>query len=409
MCLHALADGELRNVNIKCITAWVLACASQLSLAQDRVADSWDSIRDEINEITISDQTVGWGLMAMRDGLVFGDAYGGWQDLETQSPVNQNTIFHWASVTKTLTAVALMNFVNKGAVDLDAPIQNFLPSVRDIHNPYGDTQDISLRLLITHTSGFRAPTFPWKGEGDWVPHEPKRWSQVESMMPYTEIEFPPGERYGYSNLGLSMLGRVIEIESGEDYETFMMKAVLMPLAMNESYFDVSPAYLRSRRAAGYVVQEGSPVQVQDADFDTGATVANGGLSAPISDIAKWLNFLLNQGDQTNYQHILPRQVLNTMWVPNKATTDDTVDERMGMSFFVISHQDPRTSGTHAFIGHTGGQRGFAVFIYFHPETNTGVIFASNSVNLDKDRRDGALVKVRQVVFDRLFPLLMSAP
>src|ERR1051326_1115279 len=109
------------------------------------------------------------------------------------------------------------------------------------------------------------------------------------MMPYTEILFPPGSKYSYSNPGIIFLGRVIEKLSGDDFEVYVDKNVLKPLGMTHSYFDVSPYHLVADRSNNYEVEAGK-VTANGLDFDTGITVSNGGLNAPITDMAKTVAF-----------------------------------------------------------------------------------------------------------------------
>src|SRR5690606_14417797 len=107
--------------------------------------------------------------------------------------------------------------------------------------------------LLSHSSGLRAPTFPWRGDNDWAPHEPAEWSQVAAMMPYTQVEFEPGSKASYSNLATSMMGRVIEVVTGDTIEVYMTKNIFMPLGMTRSYFDITPYYLIGARSNNYYV------------------------------------------------------------------------------------------------------------------------------------------------------------
>ncbi len=93
-------------------------------------------------------------------------------------------------------------------------------------------EEITIRHLLSHSSGFRGSTWPWGGGEAWHPHEPTRWEQLVAMMPYTEILFPPGSRYAYSNPGIVFLGQVIERLSGEEWEVYVEKNILRPLGMH---------------------------------------------------------------------------------------------------------------------------------------------------------------------------------
>jgi CubicO group peptidase (beta-lactamase class C family) len=74
---------------------------------------------------------------------------------------------------------------------LDDPAIKYLPELKAVHNPFGDMGDITIRQLLNHTAGFRNSTFPYKNGKDWQPFEPRKYSQVEAMLPFTEILFKP--------------------------------------------------------------------------------------------------------------------------------------------------------------------------------------------------------------------------
>jgi CubicO group peptidase (beta-lactamase class C family) len=149
---------------------------------------------------------VGSSLMFVRNGAVTVKASVGYQDLEKKRPVDEETIYHWASITKTLTGVAIMQLRDRGHFALDDPAVKYLPELRQVHNPFGDISQVTIRQLMSHSAGFRAGTWPWGGDQPWQPFEPTRWDQVVAMFPYTEILFKPGSKYSYSNPGVIFWG-----------------------------------------------------------------------------------------------------------------------------------------------------------------------------------------------------------
>src|SRR5690554_3319733 len=307
---------------------------------------------------------VGSSLYFVNQGDVVHAEHYGFADVATDRRVDEDTIYHWASITKTLTAVAAMQLVERGQLSLDESVADYLPEIKSVHNPFGPMDEITVGHLITHSSGFRGSTFPWGSGKAWYPHEPAEWSQVAAMMPYTEILFKPGSAYSYSNPGISMLGRIIEEISGEHIEVYLSKNILMPLGMSRSYFDMTPPYLLKYRSNNYLY-DGDTLVAQGLDFDTGATVANGGLNAPVGDMVKWLNFL--SGVNVADGNILPRQTLEKMWQPLRPTNEENIEEQMGMGFFIIDHPSAEKGDSRRFIGHTGSQKAFTAFVYFDPK------------------------------------------
>src|SRR3712207_589057 len=152
----------------------------------------------------------GSSFYLVRDGRVAAADHLGEQDAQARIPVDSRTIYHWASITKTMTGIAIMQLRDRGLLRLDDPITRFVPELAQVHNPWGDTGAITLRQLMSHSAGFRSGTWPWR-EHEWQPFEPKSWAQLAAMLPYTRVEFRPGSRFGYSNPGIVYLGQVIEI------------------------------------------------------------------------------------------------------------------------------------------------------------------------------------------------------
>ena len=161
----------------------------------------------------------------------------GYQDSTTKTPTAPTTIYHWASITKTFTGIAIMQLRDRGLLTLDTPAVTYVPELRRVHNPFGDISQVTIRTLMQHAAGFRASTWPWGGDKPWHPYEPTSWEQLAAMLPYTELLFAPGTEYRYSNPGIVFLGRIIEELSGEDFEVYVTKNILMPLGMHRTFFD----------------------------------------------------------------------------------------------------------------------------------------------------------------------------
>jgi len=330
-------------------------------------------------------------------------AFYGVQDAQTKVPVDANTIFHWASITKTFTAIAAMQLAERGMLALDAPVVRYLPELRAINDPFGPIEEVTLLHLMTHTSGLRAATWPWGGDQPWHPHEPTQWSQLVAMMPYTQLEFRPGARYSYSNPGYTFLGRTIEIASGEDIEEYVDKNVLRPLQMHSSYFDITPPHLSAHRANNYYLVDGKPV-ANGPDFDTGVTNGNGGLNASVADMTRYIEFLSRCEREQRFP--LDCDALRSMWQPvAEVAREPGLVESMGRGFFIVDFQAAQSSAARRYIGHTGTQMGFRTFIYFDPDTGAGALIALNARAAENYR--GIYNETRRDLFEHLFPLTIG--
>jgi CubicO group peptidase (beta-lactamase class C family) len=333
-------------------------------------ADRWARVERLYHERLEQTGIAGSSVMFVRDGQVAYKAFDGYQDRATKRRVDEDTIFHWASITKTFTGIAIMQLRDRGLLSLDDPAVKYVPELRDVHNPYGDISQVTIRHLMTHSAGFRAGTWPWGGDQPWQPFEPTRWAQVVAMMPYTDLQFRPGTKYSYSNPGVIFLGRIIELFSGDDYEVYINKNIFMPLGMTQSFFDRAPYHLVEHRSHSYVASDDG-ITEQRFDFDSGITVSNGGLNAPLGDMAKYLAFLIG-GNET----VLKRSSLSEMFTPQIRAADGEGgsgdDVQAGLSCFIERH------GAVELVGHSGDQNGFISHLYFHRPSRSGYIVSFNT-------------------------------
>jgi len=311
----------------------------------------------------------------------------GFADRAANVRVDSQTIFHWGSITKSLTAISIMQLRDRGKLSLDDKIVRWVPELRAIHDPYGMIDSITIRMLMSHTAGFQNPTWPYGNDQPWEPFEPTTWNQLVAMMPYQQLIFKPGTRYGYSNPGFIYLARVIEQITGDPWDAYVQKNIFAPLEMHRSYFRSTPYFLASHRSHNYYVRRDSaspatPKLIDNgAEFDPGITSPNGAWNAPVSDLVKYVAFLTNAVipgvSHERYDVVLKRSSLEEMWKPGMPMSqgyEAMPNEWMGLSFFVLDRNGKRI------LGHTGSQAGFRSFYYFDPIAQAGVIAVFNTSN-----------------------------
>jgi CubicO group peptidase (beta-lactamase class C family) len=342
---------------------------------------------------------------------------------DTQQAIDGETSYNWASITKTMTAIAILQLRDRGKLSLDDSAVRYVPELRQLHDEFGSIDDITIRDLLTHSAGFRNPTWPWDCEDasncDWQPFEPTQWSQVAAMLPYTRVAFRPGSRWSYSNLGYVFLGQIIQRLSGDDFEIYIHKNILMPLGMTASYFDRSPYFLESHVSASYL-RAGDKLTEQPFNFDTGITTSNSGLKAPIADMVKYLRFLIGDPANPRYAFVLKRESLEEAWKgvlpvtePGKPATPYTKGApMMGLGFFVLDVQG------HRFIYHDGDQGGFSSELLIDPAEHTASILAVNTTdtgapsssptshpqsNTEPEPGTDLRLTLRQELLDQVFP------
>lgn len=339
----------------------------------------WPAVVDGYQRALQQAGIAGSSLMIVRDGQIVTRRNEGFQDAERRAPVTDDTIYHWASITKTFTGIAIMQLRDRGLLSLDDPVVKYVPELRLAHSPFGDIAQVKIRHLMSHSGGFRASTWPWGGDKPWHPFEPTSWEQLVAMLPYTNVQFAPGSKYSYSNPGVIFLGRIVQLLSGDDYEVYIAKNILMPLDMRRTFFDRAPYHLLRYRSHSYIRDDAGRREAA-FDFDSGITVSNGGLNAPFDDMAKYLSFLIGASDdaerRARYDGVLQRASLEEMWTPQiRAVEGEGVngnDSHAGLSFFIERHAGVEL------VGHSGDQNGFISHLYLHRPSRTAYLVSFNT-------------------------------
>jgi CubicO group peptidase (beta-lactamase class C family) len=177
-------------------TALVLIVMAANAFSQSDKFKTFDTVyQKELKDAEI----VGSSFVFLKDNKIVFEKHYGSANLEKKQPVDAHTIYHWASNTKPFTGIAIMQLRDRGLLKLDDPVTKYLPELREVHNAFGSMDDITIRHLMTHSAGFRNPTWPWDKGADWEPFEPTEYSQLVAMFPFTEILFKPGSKFSYSN------------------------------------------------------------------------------------------------------------------------------------------------------------------------------------------------------------------
>ena len=399
--------GQHMRLGARCSISAMLRAAAVVALLATVTAqppggpERWSRVAEFHKQRATQAGIVGSSLLFVKEGKVAGTSFQGVQDLETKRPVDGDTIFHWASITKMFTGVAIMQLRDRGKLSLDDPAARYVPELRDVHSRFGDISQVTVRQLMSHTGGFRASTWPWGGSQPWHPYEPTTWDQLVAMMPYTELLFAPGTRYAYSNPGIIFLGRIIERLSGDEYETYITKNIFMPLGMTRSFFDRAPYHLLAHRSHSYE-RDADRLQEGRFDFDSGITVSNGGLNAPLADMGRWVAFLTGAAAPDGAE-VLGRASLAEMFVPQIRAKDGEGgsgdDVQAGLSCFIERHRGVEL------IGHSGDQNGFIAHLYVHRPSNAGyvVAFNTNAGGADPARSTRAVDNdLRDLIIEQLF-------
>lgn len=282
----------------------------------------------------------------------------GFQDAEQQVPATADTIYRVGSVSKLFTDIAVLQLVEEGKLDLDAPVQHYLPEFRPT-NPH-DTA-ITLRQLMSHFSGLvrESPV------GNYFdPDEPTLAATVESLNE-TSLVYEPETKTKYSNAAIAVVGAVLEKQLGVSHPDRVRHSILIPLKMNQSDFVVTPA-LEPKLATGWM-RTYDDRRFEAPTFLLGTGPA-GNLYASVGDLAKFLICLFNEG-RTDSGAILNPETLQLMTTPVKDSGDKPLGFGLG---FHIQNLDGYQK-----IGHGGAVYGFSTQLEALPERKLGVAAAAS--------------------------------
>lgn len=272
----------------------------------------------------------------------------------TFSSLSDDTVFEVGSITKVLTAHLAVILEKEGLLNLDSPIQSYLPEVS--FPTYSKEMPITLRHLLTHTSGLKDPEEENdynKKNGNTVPVADYTLEDVGAYLRQTQLAFAPGTQIRYSNLGYGIVGCVLEKVSKKDYFSLLREQILIPLSMNQTY-------LWGKGNQG--MEAGRTVPSWEIPY----LPAFGALKSTAKDLTAYLRCYLNNS--------LDADLLEKMLTPYLEWDRDSIDAALGWTI------DRRYGGR--FYAATGQTLGFSSFMGFDPIKKVGIILLTNASQLD---------------------------
>lgn len=250
-------------------------------------------------------------LVAHRGEIVHQNA-AGFQDLEQKTPMRIDTIFQVASMTKPITAAGIMILVEDGMLAITDPVQKYLPNFagiqlkvaakeregRDTENELSEikkpSRPITIRDLLTHTSGMGGG-YPDDFK-DLFDKRDRTLAEAVDAFPQRPLEFEPGTKWSYSNMGIATLGRIIEVVSGKRYEEFITERIFQPLGMKDSHFFVPDG--KYDRIAAIYQYDGKTLKKADVDLYRARAkypAPEAGLYSTAPDLFRFYQMMLNGG------------------------------------------------------------------------------------------------------------------
>ncbi|HKJ76430.1 MAG TPA: serine hydrolase domain-containing protein [Gammaproteobacteria bacterium] len=281
----------------------------------------------------------------------------GLADREKGRAATEETVYRAGSLAKLYTATAVLQLAAEGRIDLDRPVRDYLPGFQ-VRQRFSGTAPITVRDLVTHHSGL--PCDLTKG----------MWSRTPYMSALAELDevyasYPPGEIFSYSNLGYTLLGRLVESVEGRPYQVHVRESLLEPLGAQHSRFATTAEEVPGLAAGYRDGLRGDPLPMRDLPAL--------GLHTSARDLAGLLRMLLTRGD-TPQGDVLPDAAVQAMFAPQNADVPLDFDLRVGLGLFL---DDTGLAAAGTVARHSGTTPLFAAEVVLLPDHDMAVAVLAN--------------------------------
>ncbi|GIU73965.1 MAG: serine hydrolase [Bryobacteraceae bacterium] len=360
-------------------------------------------------------QISGAVTLLMRRGALAHFEANGWQDVEAKTPMQKDTIFQIMSMTKPFTGVAIMMLAEEGRLRLNDRVEDHLPEfrgqmvivgeengVRTLRRP---SRPITIRDLMTHTSGL-GPAAP--GIGDIMVRMDRTLAEACLIYSQQPLLFEPGTRWMYSNTGIAVLGRIIEVRSGMSFEQFLETRIFQPLGMTDTHVFL-PVSKRARLAPVFASRDGKLVRAgadilggDPLKFREGAKYSGPehSLYSTAWDLAQFYQMMLNHGEWNGRRLLAPSSVAAMTEVhTGNLTAGHNPGTGFGLTWEVT--KDPTGTLTGQSIGTFGHGGAFGTYGWVDPQKQLVGVFLVQTTSPPQPMRDAFITMANAAVREAL--------
>jgi len=343
-------------------------------------------LETHLNQLVASGNPPGLSAVVVKEGeVVYNNAFG-FADKPRNIKATTDTVYHWWSMTKIPTAIAIMQLQEQGKLNLDDEATKYLPWF-EVKYPSKESPTITIRNLLQHTSGL-PDTVP--AIISWVHYDDMTRDQTnvlkKHLPEFNTLKFEPDTKAVYSNLNYMVLGAIIEAVSGQTYESYVTENILQPLGMSQTSFVYTPE-MAENEAIGTLPVVHFYTPLLPTLLDTKAIIRerdgkmlwmnrvyidatpSTGLIGPTPDVAKLLIAYLNRGSLNGELILLPESV---------STLTDTAPINGRVLGWSVSE-----SNGGRYLEHMGGGPGFATTMRIYPDSGIGIAILANGTDLDR--------------------------
>jgi len=350
-----------------------------------------------LNNLVTDKNPPGISMCVVKDNRIIYKKAFGYADGYGKVVATPDTIYHWWSITKPFTAVAILQLQEQGKLNVDDHVENHLPFLK-LH-PFVETdRKITLKDLLTHSSGLPntgPEILSWVHfEGD--PHPAQTTLLKEKISDYADLEYSPGSAAIYSNIGYMLLASVIESVSGLPYEDYIRKHILLPLKMDNTDFIYTekmtkneaigshPFDLMSFVAFFYLDKEKSISEYKNGRYlfnriytdQTGPS----GLIGSVTDYCRFMMAILNKGELEG-NRILSAESIQLMATPVIEPEDTPIGQIEGVKFSLGWFYIPEPGGDS--LNHGGSGAAFVTMSKLYPDKKLGIAVMANGTYLGR--------------------------
>ena len=314
-----------------------------------------------------------WGIVI--DGELAHVGVAGLRHLETKAPVDRNTVFRIASMTKSFTAMAIVKLRDEGKLSLEDPAERYVPELKNLRYPTADSRKITVRDLLSHATGFPEDN-PW-GDQQLAASEEEFSRMMSAGIPFSNT---PGVAYEYSNYGFAILGRIITNVSGKPYRQYIGDTILKPLGMTSTTLEPRDVP-RDRIAHGYRWEDER--WKEEPPLPDGAFGAMGGMLTSLADLSRYVGAFLSAFPPRDAADDLPvrRASLREMqqiWRSRAATVSSPEGGvQLNAGGYGYGLRVSQNCQYGHIVAHSGGLPGFGSLMQWLPEYGVGIIAFGN--------------------------------
>ena len=314
----------------------------------------WEQLCGFVDKSRVKNKVPGVVLGILHEGVV--EAVGfGVTNVDHPLEVNDQTLFQVGSISKTFTGTLIMKMVEDGKIDLDATVRTYLPEFKVADSEA--SEKVTIRHLLTHTSGWFGDFFLDTGPGDDAA------AKYVAEMADLEQLAPIGQVWSYNNAGFYLLGHIIEVISGKSYQDALHEMVLHPLGLKNTFFDPGDV-ITHRFATGHDRgQVARPWSLPRAAYPVG------GIACSVHDLLTYARFHMGDGTLVDGKRLLQKESLIKMQTPIATVWKK---EQWGVTWAVNDTYETRL------VSHGGGTKGQVSQLMFAPDREFAVVVFTNS-------------------------------